>query len=110
MTPTCNLQHHTCSCTTSWQACQLRVKGNKNRVYFDSPCCASCCRILALLLTQHMSIRRCHSVLTQRALWSACRQNLDDCLDKLQEIIDKAVEAVTPKEVDPEVAARVKRK
>jgi hypothetical protein len=41
---------------------------------------------------------------------SSCSQNLDDCLDKLQEIIDKAVEAVTPKEVDPAVAARVKRK
>jgi hypothetical protein len=62
-------------------------------------CCCCCCHI-----------SQPGTVLTQRALWCGCRQNLDDCLDKLQEIIDKAVEAVTPKEIDPEVAARVKRK
>lgn len=35
-------------------------------------------------------------------------QNLDDCLSKLQAMIDAAVEAVTPKEVDPETVKRVK--
>jgi hypothetical protein len=35
---------------------------------------------------------------------------MDDALAKLQEIIDRAVEAVTPKEADPETIARVKRK
>lgn len=39
-----------------------------------------------------------------------CRQNMDDALQKLQEIIDAAVEAVTPKEADPETIARVKKK
>jgi peptidyl-tRNA hydrolase ICT1 len=40
-----------------------------------------------------------------------CRsQNLDDALGKLQEMIQRAVEAVTPKEVDPEVVKRVQRK
>jgi peptidyl-tRNA hydrolase ICT1 len=38
----------------------------------------------------------------------ACRQNLDDALEKLQEIIDRAVEFVTPKEADPETIKRVK--
>lgn len=35
-------------------------------------------------------------------------QNLDDCLSKLQAMVDAAVEAVTPKEVDPETIKRVK--
>jgi hypothetical protein len=35
---------------------------------------------------------------------------MDDALAKLQEIIDRAVEAVTPKEADPETVARVKKK
>ncbi|EFJ48434.1 hypothetical protein VOLCADRAFT_104814 [Volvox carteri f. nagariensis] len=35
-------------------------------------------------------------------------QNLDDALAKLQEIIDRAVEHVTPKEADPETIKRVK--
>lgn len=35
-------------------------------------------------------------------------QNLDDALAKLQEIIDRAVEYVTPKEADPETIKRVK--
>eukprot|EP00775_Hariotina_reticulata_P004243 gene4243-4493_t len=34
-------------------------------------------------------------------------QNLDDCLAKLQAMLDAGVEAVTPKEVDPEVVKRV---
>lgn len=38
-----------------------------------------------------------------------CSANMDDALAKLQEIIDKAVEAVTPKEADPETVARVKK-
>lgn len=36
-------------------------------------------------------------------------QNLDDAMQKLQEMLDRAVEAVTPKEVDPEAQKRVKR-
>jgi hypothetical protein len=39
---------------------------------------------------------------------AALRQNLDDALAKLQEIIDRAVEYVTPKEADPETIKRVK--
>ncbi|GBG00160.1 hypothetical protein Rsub_12979 [Raphidocelis subcapitata] len=35
--------------------------------------------------------------------------NMDDALSKLQEIIDRAVEAVTPKEADAETIARVKK-
>lgn len=35
-------------------------------------------------------------------------QNLDDCLSKLQAMVDAAVEAVTPKEIDPETVKRVK--
>ncbi|KAF6263187.1 hypothetical protein COO60DRAFT_1698948 [Scenedesmus sp. NREL 46B-D3] len=35
-------------------------------------------------------------------------QNLDDCLSKLQAMLDAGVEAVTPKEVDPETIKRVK--
>lgn len=35
-------------------------------------------------------------------------QNLDDCLAKLQAMLDAGVEAVTPKEVDPETIKRVK--
>jgi peptidyl-tRNA hydrolase ICT1 len=35
---------------------------------------------------------------------------MDDALSKLQEIIDKAVEAITPKEADPETIKRVKKK
>ncbi|GIL57725.1 hypothetical protein Vafri_12878 [Volvox africanus] len=35
-------------------------------------------------------------------------QNLDDALAKLQEIIDRAVDYVTPKEADPETIKRVK--
>ncbi|GFR42141.1 hypothetical protein Agub_g2988 [Astrephomene gubernaculifera] len=35
-------------------------------------------------------------------------QNFDDALSKLQDILDRAVEAVTPKEVDPETIKRVK--
>lgn len=35
---------------------------------------------------------------------------MDDALAKLQEMIDKAVEAVTPKEADPETIARIKKK
>ncbi|KAG2436456.1 hypothetical protein HXX76_006759 [Chlamydomonas incerta] len=35
-------------------------------------------------------------------------QNLDDALAKLQEIIDRAVEYVTPKEADPDTIKRVK--
>ncbi|KAG2483672.1 hypothetical protein HYH03_017475 [Edaphochlamys debaryana] len=35
-------------------------------------------------------------------------QNLDDALAKMQEIIDRAVEYVTPKEADPETIKRVK--
>lgn len=35
-------------------------------------------------------------------------QNLDDCMSKLQAMIDAAVEAVTPKEIDPETVKRVK--
>lgn len=38
----------------------------------------------------------------------ACSQNLDDCMAKLQAMIDAAVEAVTPKEIDPETVKRVK--
>ena len=38
-----------------------------------------------------------------------CRQNVADALSKLQEIIDSAVEAVTPKEIDPAVRARVQK-
>jgi hypothetical protein len=37
-----------------------------------------------------------------------CSQNLDDCLSKLQAMLDAGVEAVTPKEVDPETVKRVK--
>lgn len=37
-----------------------------------------------------------------------CSQNLDDCMAKLQAMIDAAVEAVTPKEIDPETIKRVK--
>ena len=44
------------------------------------------------------------------AAWHGCSQNLDDALDKLQSMIAKAVEAVTPKEIDPEVVKRVQRK
>eukprot|EP00882_Tetradesmus_deserticola_P007190 GHRQ01007571.1.p1 GENE.GHRQ01007571.1~~GHRQ01007571.1.p1 ORF type:complete len:213 (+),score=54.21 GHRQ01007571.1:306-944(+) len=35
-------------------------------------------------------------------------KNLDDCLGKLQAMLDAGVEAVTPKEVDPETIKRVK--
>jgi peptidyl-tRNA hydrolase ICT1 len=35
-------------------------------------------------------------------------QNLDDCISKLQAMIDAAVEAVTPKEIDPETVKKVK--
>ncbi|KAF8072522.1 MRPL58 [Scenedesmus sp. PABB004] len=35
-------------------------------------------------------------------------QNLDDCLGKLQAMLDAGVDAVTPKEVDPETIKRVK--
>ena len=35
---------------------------------------------------------------------------MDDALAKLQEIIDKAVEAVTPKEADPETIKRIQKK
>lgn len=35
-------------------------------------------------------------------------QNLDDCLSKLQAMLDAGVEAVTPKEIDPETVKRVK--
>ncbi|PNH07689.1 hypothetical protein TSOC_005825 [Tetrabaena socialis] len=35
-------------------------------------------------------------------------QNFDDALAKVQEIIDRAVEYVTPKEADPETIKRVK--
>lgn len=35
------------------------------------------------------------------------RANLDDALEKLQAMLDAAVEAVTPKESDPEAAKRV---
>ncbi len=35
---------------------------------------------------------------------------MDDALEKLQEMIDRAVEAATPKEADPETVARVKAK
>jgi peptidyl-tRNA hydrolase ICT1 len=38
------------------------------------------------------------------------RQNIDDALAKLQEIVDAAVLAVTPKEIDPETIKRVKDK
>jgi peptidyl-tRNA hydrolase ICT1 len=37
-----------------------------------------------------------------------CSQNLDDCLGKLQAMLDAGVEAVTPKEIDPETIKRVK--
>jgi hypothetical protein len=40
---------------------------------------------------------------------AGCRMNVSDALAKLQEIIDSAVDAVTPKEVDPEVRARVQK-
>ena len=36
------------------------------------------------------------------------RQNLDDALAKVQDIINRAVEYVTPKETDPETIKRVK--
>lgn len=36
-------------------------------------------------------------------------QNLDEALAKLQAIIDRAVEEVTPKEIDPATIARVKK-
>ena len=36
--------------------------------------------------------------------------NLDDALAKLQEMIDRAVEAVTPKEADPATVKRVQAK
>lgn len=36
--------------------------------------------------------------------------NMDDALSKLQEIIESAVEAVTPKEADPETIARIKKR
>lgn len=43
------------------------------------------------------------------AVWCVlCSQNLDDCLVKLQGMIEGAVEAVTPKEVNPETTKRVK--
>jgi len=38
------------------------------------------------------------------------RQNLDDAFAKLQAMIDKAVEAITPKEVNPETVKKVKQK
>jgi hypothetical protein len=38
----------------------------------------------------------------------ACSQNLDDALAKVQDMIDRAVEYVTPKEADPETIKRVK--
>ncbi|KAI8470086.1 MAG: hypothetical protein J3K34DRAFT_469426 [Monoraphidium minutum] len=43
---------------------------------------------------------------TRHRLQSA---NMDDALAKLQEMIDKAIEAVTPKEADPETIARIKK-
>jgi peptidyl-tRNA hydrolase ICT1 len=41
---------------------------------------------------------------------AVCSQNIDDALDKLQAVLDAAVEAVTPKEADPETIKRVKAK
>lgn len=37
------------------------------------------------------------------------RKNIDEALSKLQVIIDAAVEAITPKEVDPETKKRVEK-
>ena len=39
---------------------------------------------------------------------AACSQNLDDALAKVQDMLDRAVEYVTPKEADPETIKRVK--
>jgi hypothetical protein len=51
----------------------------------------------------------CGKVVTDSAAMAAvCSQNLDDCLSKLQAIVDAAVEAVAPKEIDPETVKRVK--
>jgi peptidyl-tRNA hydrolase ICT1 len=36
-------------------------------------------------------------------------QNVEDALEKLQEMLDAAAVAVTPKEIDPEAAKRVKK-
>lgn len=45
--------------------------------------------------------------------WLACcvhSQNIDDAMAKLQQVLDDAVIAVTPKEIDPETIKRVKAK
>jgi hypothetical protein len=62
---------------------------------------------------------RVHCLITppQRGLQSAdsspalpCRQNIDDALAKLQEMIDAAVECCTPKEADPETIKKIAKR
>jgi hypothetical protein len=57
-----------------------------------------CCCVLAVLALTPVRLLPC-------LLRS---QNLDDCLGKLQAMLDAGVEAVTPKEIDPETIKRVK--
>jgi hypothetical protein len=44
------------------------------------------------------------------ACLACCRQNIDDALAKLQEMIDAAVEFCTPKEADPETIKKIEKR
>jgi hypothetical protein len=41
---------------------------------------------------------------------NVCRQNMDDALNKIQVMIDEAVETLTPKIADAETIERVKKR